>query len=108
MVLMHGGGRTVIFERCGGCRGVILVRRRYRVIVMAAIRLPAVNLDGGIAVFVRAGSRSGRTGGMVIVTLARVMVLSGLMTVVVMRLVLVGHCGSVPQPLSAGFATKSV
>ena len=49
-----------------------------------------------------------RCVAVVIVTVTRVMAVSPAMTVIVVRLVLVAHSESIPQPLSAVFAAKSV
>jgi hypothetical protein len=44
----------------------------------------------------------------IVVTVTRVVAVSPAMTVIVVRLVLVAHSESTPQPLSAVFAAKSV
>jgi hypothetical protein len=75
--------------------------------VVVAVIVMAVRGRGGMAVIVSAvgvvtvGVRR-RFGGVIVVTVARIV------AVVVVRLVLVAHRDSVPQPLSAVFAAKSV
>ena len=101
VVSMIGMGRRVIIMAvsCGG-RGMV-------VMTMVGV--------GGSVVLV---DRGGRMGGVVIVTVARIVAMSGFGTVtramtvvggvIVVRLVLVAHCDSVPQPLFAVFTAKSV
>lgn len=68
-----------------------------------------VSRDGGVmAMIVMAVGLRGRSGGVVIVTMACVLTMAGVVAVIIVRLVLVAHCDSVPQPLSAVFAAKSV
>ncbi len=97
-----GGGMAMIF-RAGGGRRSSVTR-----VVVAMIRL-----DRGMVLVVVACGRGRRMCGVVIRTVAR-MTLSGVgavtraRAVIVVRLLLVAHCYSVPQPLSAVFAAKSV
>ena len=85
-------GVVVPIVAVGGGMGMIIVSR-----------------DGGImAMIVVAVGRHGRSGGVVVVTMACVLTMAGVVAVIIVRLVLVAHCNSVPQPLSAVFAAKSV
>ena len=120
-----GRGRGVIVMRdvaviimAGRSRGGMVVvsmvgMGRRRMIVMTM-----VGVGGSMAMVVMAVGRSGRMGGVIVVTMtgvgtvsggrAVVCALAGIGGVIVVRLVLVAHCDSVPQPLFAVFAAKSV
>ncbi|MDP1778032.1 MAG: hypothetical protein Q8K90_05430 [Brevundimonas sp.] len=111
VMAVRSRGGMVIMPMIGMGRriSVILVavsggRRGMTVIVMAMI-----GRVGGMAMVVVAGARGGRMGvvaGSGVGTVTHAMALT--CAVIVVRLVLVAHCDSVPQPLFAVFAAKSV
>lgn len=87
VVFRRGGGDVVLLVALRGGLSIVVMAVGGGRSVMPLIVM-AVGLGGG--------------RGMVIVAVA------GILAVIVVRLVLVAHCDSVPQPLSAVFAAKSV
>ena len=101
MVVVDGGRRRIFMPVIAMGRGQGLVvmngygRRR-----LVVVRVIVVGRSyGGGVMAVRLG---GRSGGEVVVTV------SGFVAVIAVRLLLVAHSASIPQPLSAVFAAKSV
>ena len=104
-----GRGRRVIVMAVRSRGGMIIMPmiamgRRVSVIIVAMI-----GGFGSMAMVVMAGGLGGRMG-VGVVTVSGVVTGAMAMTcaVIVVRLVLVAHCDSVPQPLFAVFAAKSV
>ena len=92
MSMRLGGGVVVVTMRGGGRMTMVVVAMRGRggmAVIFSAVGVVTVGV-------------SRRFGGVIVVTVARIV------AVVVVRLVLVAHRDSVPQPLSAVFAAKSV
>ena len=87
-----GGSMTMIVVAIGRC--------------VVAVVVVTLGFGGSMAMVIMPMRR--RCVAVVIVTVTRVVAVSPAMTVIVVRLVLVAHCESVPQPLSAVFAAKSV
>ena len=68
-----------------------------------------VSVGGGLSVPVVVMTVcGGRSVSMIVMTMSGVVAVARTVAVIVVRLVLVAHCESVPQPLSAVFAEKSV
>lgn len=129
VVVRHGGGLVLGVSRLrggrmdrlvmpviGGSGGVSVVimtfggdRRR-----LAGNVLTMVGMGGRMGLIVLALGLADRMSGVVVVTLAGVRpgtgggTVSGIVAVIVVRLVLVAHCDSVPLPLFAVIAAKSV
>ncbi len=87
-----GGSMTMIVVAIGRC--------------VVAVVVVTLGFGGSMAMVIMPMGR--RCVAVVIVTVTRAVAVSPAMTVIVVRLVLVAHCESVPQPLSAVFAEKSV
>ena len=96
-------GRCVVAVGFGGSMTMIVVAIGRCVVAVVVVTL---GFGGSMAMVIMPMRR--RCVAVVIVTVTRVVAVSPAMTVIVVRLVLVAHCESVPQPLSAVFAAKSV
>ncbi len=135
VLVMRSGGVavivvTVVFVRRGRC---VIVVCGVTVIVMAGrsrggmVIMPMIGMGRRMIIVAVSGGRRGLTvivmamtggvGGMAMVVVARGLggrmgvgtrAMAGICGVIVVRLVLVAHCDSVPQPLFAVFAAKSV
>lgn len=104
-----GRGRRVIVMAVRSRGGMIIMPmiamgRRVSVIIVAMI-----GGFGSMPMVVMAGGLGGRMGvGVVTVSGVVTGAMAVTCAVIVVRLVLVAHCDSVPQPLFAVFAAKSV
>ena len=101
MAVRRRGG-MVVMPMLGVGRGVSMI-------VVAVVVVPMVRRDGSMTVVIMAVSDR---SGVIVVTVAGVGTVTRAIAVtcavIVVRLVLVAHCDSVPQPLFAVFAAKSV
>jgi hypothetical protein len=81
-------------------------------VVMAVSGMPmiimTVGRGRGMPMVVMTVSSGGSRVTMVVMAVSGVVAMACIMAMVVVRLVLVAHSDSVPQPLSAVFAAKSV
>ncbi len=114
VMAVRSRGGMIIMPMIGMGRRVSVIlmavsggRRDMTVIVMAMI-----GRVGGMTMVVVAGGLGGRKGVGAVVTVPGVgpvtRAVAVTCAVIVVRLVLVAHCDSVPQPLFAVFAAKSV
>lgn len=103
VVVMGDDGRVVVV-------GVILVTMTVigNTGLMAVVVVTLVSGRCRLAMVVVRVGLGGWMSGRVGVTMVRLVSVSGVMAVIVVRLVLVAHRDSVPQPLFAVFAAKSV
>ena len=109
MAVRRRGG-MVVMPMLGVGRGVSMI-------VVAVVVVPMVRRDGSMTVVISGGSvmtmvimAVSDRSGVIVVTVSGVVTGAMAVTcaVIVVRLVLVAHCDSVPQPLFAVFAAKSV
>lgn len=115
MVALRRGSRMPVVGRVAII--VLAVRRRSGMLIVAMVSVgrgvtviivTMCNDRSGMSVIVATITVRSRMGGGVILTLAGFRAMTRVVAVIVVRLVLVAHCDSVPQPLSAVFAAKSV
>jgi hypothetical protein len=113
IVMAVGSGGDMIVGRMRGRRMVIVTVVIVAVIIVAVgigrrggMAVIAIAIALAVAVGVMAMSLRRRLGGVTVMAVARIVAM--IRRGVVVRLVLVAHRDSVPQPLSAVFAAKSV
>ena len=108
VIVMAGSLDMVIVPMdCGGRMGRVVVVTMPGVVTVTGVWAVVV-MSGGLAMTIVPMDCGGRMGRVVVVTMPGVVAVTGLWAVVVVRLVLVAHCDSFPQPLSAVIAAKSV
>ena len=129
MVVMRGGGSAMIIVTvvsvgrsrgmvvvtvgCRGRMGIMSVIGRGRVTVIVVMTVRS-GRSRGVMSMIRMGGFVMLVGGglsgvaVVVMTLCGIVTVARILAVIVVRLVLVAHCDSVPQPLFAVFAAKSV
>jgi len=85
---------------------IVTVGRDWRGLAMVVSAV--IGMSGRSTGLIVTRDLGGRVGGMVVMTVSGVMAVARIVAVIVVRLVLVAHRDSVPQPLFAVFAAKSV